>query len=112
MASAAPALRHIASEIVITVRRKDPRIDVRVTVVPEGVVAPNRIIIDVVIGERPEQRPDPSISAVAVLPPSVRVVAAAVPARQCGSRGDLPARGGIAEQAYSCAIRRGATANS
>src|SRR3954462_9891799 len=99
MPSAAPALRHIAGEIVIAVRREDPCIDVRVTVVPEAVVAPDRIVIDVVIGERPEQRPDPSISAAAVLPPSVRAVAASMPACQCGSRGDLSARAGIAEQA-------------
>jgi hypothetical protein len=54
MLSAAPGLRHVTGEIVVAVMREDPGIDIRVTVVPEAVVAPDGIIINVVIGERPE----------------------------------------------------------
>ena len=102
MPSAAPALRHIAGEIVIAVRREDPCIDVRVTVVPEAVVAPDRIVIDVVIGERPEQRPDPSISAVAVLPPSVRAVAAACQPANAAAAAICPRAPGLLSKRPLC----------
>src|SRR6266581_4540906 len=82
MSAAEPARSGIGGEIIMTVRRKDRGVDVRITVVPEAdAVTPDGVVVDIVNGEWPEQRPDPSISAVAVSPPPVRD-AAAVPARQ------------------------------
>src|SRR6185437_12485971 len=72
-------------------------IEVEIAVAPEGrAIAPDRVIVDVVIGERPEQRPDPAISAVSVPPPSLR---AAMPADQRSACGKLSARDRIAEDA-------------
>src|SRR3989440_10212462 len=66
--------------------------DVRITVVPEAdAVTPDGVVVDIVNGEWPEQRPDPTISAVAVSPPPVRG-AAVLPAGQRCNRHDLPAR--------------------
>src|SRR6266481_1053942 len=97
MSSAERARSRIGGEIIMAVRRKDRGIDVRITVVPEAdAITPNGVVIDILIGERPEQRPDPSISTVAVSPPSVRG-AAAMPAGQRCSRGDLPAHRGVAK---------------
>src|SRR5258708_14592172 len=90
MSAAEPARSGIGGEIIMTVRRKDRGIDVRITVVPEAdAVTPDGVVVDIVNGEWPKQRPDPSISAVAVSPPPVRDVAA-MPARQPSSRDDLP----------------------
>jgi DNA-binding transcriptional LysR family regulator len=89
------ALRQITNQVVVAVRPKYPGVDIRVTVVPEAVVAPDRVIIDVVIRERPKQRPDPAIEAVAVPPPPVCDVAA-MPSGQRRSRGELPARSRVA----------------
>ena len=81
----------------MAVRRKDRGIDVRITVVPEAdAVTPDGVVVDIVNGEWPKQRSDPSISAVAVSPPSVRD-AAAMPARQRCSRDDLPASRRVAK---------------
>src|SRR6266567_991143 len=92
MSSVQRARSRIGGEIIMAVRRKDRGIDVRITVVPEAdAVTPDGVVVDIVNGEWPEQRPDPSISAVAVSPPPVRDEAA-VPARQRRSRGDLPAQ--------------------
>src|SRR5271154_2885705 len=75
----------------MAVGRKDRGIDVRITVVPEAdAVTPDGVVVDIVDGEWPKQRPNPSISAVAVSPPPVRDVAA-MPARQRCRRDDLPA---------------------
>src|SRR3954452_17047934 len=91
MSSPVWARSHIGGEFVTAVRRKDRGIDVRVTVVPEaGAVTPDDVVIDIVNGEWPKQRPDPPISAVAVSPPPLRVLTA-VRARQCCCRDDLPA---------------------
>src|SRR5260370_31529118 len=91
MSSAVRARSRIGGEIIMAVRRKDRGMDVRITVGPEaGAVAPDGVVVDIVNGEWPKQRPDPSISAVAVSPPPVRDVAA-MPARQRCSRDDLPA---------------------
>src|SRR5437899_11750076 len=90
---------HIGGEIIMAVRRKDRGIDVRITVVPEAdAVAPDGVVVDIGIGEWPKQRPDPSISTVAVSPPPARDVPA-MPARQRCGRGDLPARHGLADEA-------------
>src|SRR5260370_23766166 len=97
MSSAEPASSRIGGEIIMTVRRKDRGIDVGITVVPEAdAVTPDGVVVDIVNGEWPKQRPDPSISAVAVSPPPVRDVAA-MPARQRCSRDDLPARRRVAK---------------
>src|ERR1700736_2971048 len=89
-----PAVRAgsgIGGEILRAVGRKDRGIDVRITVVPEAdAVTPDGVVVDIVNGEWPEQRPDPSISAVAMSPPPVRD-AAAMPARQRRNRDELPA---------------------
>src|SRR5207302_4638694 len=74
--SAGRARPQIARKIVIAVRRKYSGVDIGIAVVPEtDAVSPDRVIVDVVIGERPEQRTNPSISAVAVLPPSASAAA-------------------------------------
>src|SRR5882724_4462913 len=92
MSSVQRARSRIGGEIIIAVRRKDRGIDVRITVVPEAdAVTPDGVVVDIVNGEWPEHRPDPTISAVAVSPPSVRV-AAVLPAGQRCNRNDLPAR--------------------
>src|SRR5712691_511077 len=92
MSSAVRARSRIGGEIIMAVRRKDRGIDVRITVVPEAdAVTPDGVVVDIVNGEWPEQRPDPTISAVAVSPPPVRG-AAVLPAGQRCNRDDLPAR--------------------
>jgi hypothetical protein len=97
MSSAERARSRIGGEIIMAIRRKDRGIDVRITVVPEADgVTPDGVVVDIVDGEWPKQRPDPSISAVAVSPPPVRDVAA-MPARQRCSRDDLPARRRVAK---------------
>src|SRR6266487_5817389 len=97
MSSAVWTRSRIGGEIIMAVRRKDRGIDVRITVVPEAdAVTPDGVVVDIVNGEWPEQRPDPSISAVAVSPPAARDVAA-VPARQRRSRDDLPAHRRVAK---------------
>src|SRR6476646_6046763 len=91
------ARSRIGSKIIMAVRRKDRGIDVRITVVPEAdAVTPDGVVVDIVNGEWPKQRPDPSISAVAVSPPPVRD-ATAMPAHQRCSRGDLSARRRVAK---------------
>src|ERR1700716_1413088 len=84
------ARSRIGGEIPSAVRRKDRGIDIFITVVPEAdAITPDGVVVDIVNGEWPKQRPDPSISAVVVSPPPVRD-AAAMPARQRRSRDDLP----------------------
>src|SRR5438067_10169265 len=91
------ARSRIGGEIIMVVRRKDCRIDVRITVVPEAdAVTPDDVVVDIVNGEWPKQRPDPSISAVAMSPPPLRD-ATALPARQRCSRHDLPAHRRVAK---------------
>src|SRR6202048_3712415 len=78
-------------ESTMAVRGEDRGIDVRIPGVPEAdAVTPDGVVVDIVNGEWPEQRPDPSISAVAMSPPPVRG-AATMPAGQRCSRDDLPA---------------------
>src|SRR5437660_12338962 len=97
MSSAERTRSRIGGEIIMAVRRKDRGIDVRITVVPEAdAVTPDGVVVDILIGEWQEQRPDPSISAVAVSPPPVRD-AAAMPARQRCGRDDLPAHRRVAK---------------
>src|SRR6266481_7138884 len=97
MSSAERARSRIGGEIIMAVRRKDRGIDVRIAVVPEAdAITPHGVVVDIVNGEWPEHRPDPSISAVAVSPPPVRDVAA-VPARQRRGRDDLPAHRRVAK---------------
>src|ERR1700731_4361621 len=97
MSPAVRARSGIGGEILRAVGRKDRGIDIRITVVPEAdAVTPDGVVVDIVNGEWPEQRPDPSISAVAVSPPPVRDVAA-MPARQRRSRDDLPAHRRVAK---------------
>src|ERR1700736_6502918 len=95
-----PAVRAgsgIGGEILRAVGRKDRGIDIRITVVPEAdAVTPDGVVVDIVNGEWPKQRPEPSISAVAVSPPPVRDPAA-MPARQRCSRDDLPAHRRVAK---------------
>src|SRR5436190_15636030 len=91
------ARSRIGGEIIMAVRRKDRRIDVRITVVPEAdAVTPDDVVVDIVNGEWPKQRSDPSISAVAVSPPPLRGVTA-LPARQRCSRHDLPTHRRVAK---------------
>src|ERR1700687_3746447 len=107
MSSAVRARSRIGGEIIMAVRRKDRGIDVRITVVPEAdAVTPDGVVVDIVNGEWPEQRPDPSIPAVAVSPPPTPARAvppppvrdvAAMPARQRYSRDDLPAHRRVAK---------------
>src|ERR1700687_5117716 len=97
MSSAVRARSRIGGEIVMAVRRKDRGIDVRITVVPEAdAVTPDGVVVDIVNGEWPKQRPDPSISAVAVSPPPARDVTAVPPRQRC-SRDDLPAHRRVAK---------------
>src|SRR3981081_1752529 len=97
MSSAVRARSRIGGEIVMAVRRKDRGIDVRITVVPEAdAVTPDGVVVDIVNGEWPKQRPDPSISPGAVSPPP-RLAAAAMPAGQRCSRDDLPAHRRVAK---------------
>src|ERR1700676_3661133 len=97
MSSAVRTRSRIGGEILRAVGRKDRGIDIRITVVPEAdAVTPDGVVVDIVNGEWPKQRPDPSISAVAVSPPPVRA-AAAMPTRQRCSRDDLPARRRVAK---------------
>src|SRR5260370_21591668 len=99
MSSAGRTRCRIARKIILAVRRKDPGIDIVVAIGPEAdAVAPDRVVVDIVIGERPEQRPDPSISAIVVSPPPVRD-AAAMPAGPRCSRRHLPPPRRVAEQA-------------
>src|SRR5260370_24450579 len=99
----------MAREGIIAVRCKHAGVDVIIAVAREGgpgTVAPERIVIDVIKGERPEQRPDPSIAAVAVSPPSG---AAVVPARQRrasadpGTHAGLMLRGAVTPASGECA---------
>jgi len=95
--SAVRARSRIGGEFLTAIWREDRGIDVRIRVAPEaGAITPDGVVVDIVNGERPKQRPDPSISAVAMSPPPVRG-ATAMPARQRSSRGDLPAQRRIAE---------------
>src|ERR1700720_2139444 len=97
MSPAVRARSGIGGEILRAVGRKDRGIDIRITVVPEAdAVTPDGVVVDIVDGEWPKQRPDPSISAVAVSPPPVRDVAA-MPARQRCSRDDLLAHRRVAK---------------
>src|ERR1700687_6462632 len=93
MSSAERARARIGGEIIMAVRRKDRGIDVGITVVPEAdAVTPDGVVVDIVNGEWPKQRPDPAISAVAVSPPPVRD-AADMPARpRCSREGFLAHR--------------------
>src|SRR6267154_5260117 len=97
MSSAERARSRIGGEIIMAVRRKDRGIDVRITVVPEAdAVTPHDVVVDIVNGEWPKQRSDPSISAVAVSPPPLRDVTA-LPARQRCGRHDLLAHRRVAK---------------
>src|SRR5438552_16969930 len=97
MSSSGRARSGIGGEGVASVGRKDRGMDVGITVVPEAdAVTPDGVVVDILIGEWPEQRPDASISAVAVSPPPVRDVAA-MPARQRRGRDDLPAHSRVAK---------------
>src|SRR5258708_14132360 len=99
MSSAERARSRIGGEIIMAVRRKDRGIDVRIAVVPEAdAITPHGVVVDIVNGEWPEHRPDPSISAVAVSPPPVRRVAAA-PAPQPRAPDALPAHRRVAKPA-------------
>src|SRR6266568_8663146 len=100
MSAAEPAWSGIGGEIIMTVRRKDRGIDVRITIAPEAdAVTPDGVVVDIVNGEWPKQRPDPAISAVAVSPPPVRGLTA-MPARQRCSRDDLPAHRRVAKPRF------------
>jgi hypothetical protein len=74
--SAARRRCRVTGEIAITVGREDSRVDIRITVVPKSRIALDGVVIDVIIGERPEHRPNISIPAAAMLPPPVRTVPA------------------------------------
>src|SRR6202051_4794914 len=104
MSPAVRARSGIGGEILRAVGRKDRGIDIRITVVPEAdAVTPDGIVVDIVNGEWPKQRPDPSISAVVVSPPSVRA-AAAMPACQRRRRDDLPAQRRVAKSGIHSAV--------
>src|ERR1700720_351122 len=97
MSPAVRARSGIGGEILRAVRRKDRGIDIFITVGPKAdAITPDGVVVDIVNGEWPKQRPDPSISAVVVSPPPVRD-AAAMPARQRRSRDDLPAHRRVAK---------------
>src|SRR3954451_4156198 len=64
-------LRQIGRKPIVPVWTEDAGIDVRIAVAPEaGTVAPDRVIVQIVIRERPEQRTDPAIAATRTLPAS------------------------------------------
>src|SRR5882757_8769058 len=97
MSSVQRARSRIGGEIIMAVRRKDRGIDVRITVVPEAdAVIPDGVVVDIVNGERPEQWPDPTISAVAVSPPPIRGTTVLRAGQRC-NRDDLPARRRVSE---------------
>ena len=100
MSSAEWARSRVGGEIIMAVRRKNRGIDIRITVGPEAdAVTPDGVVVDIVDGEWPKQRPDPSVCAVAVSPPA--------PASACRSR---PSGGGgsafAARRRSARAIRR------
>src|SRR6185437_6018228 len=95
-----PTWRQIAGESVISVRSENAGIDVVVPVVPERrvvAIAPHRVAVPIVIGERPEQRANPAIAAVAVSPPSISA-AAMLPSRRRGTGRDPSAHIRIAQR--------------
>jgi hypothetical protein len=74
------------------IRREDRGMDIGIAVAPEpDAIAPHRVVVDIVNGEWPEHRPDPAISAVGMLPPSIRS-ATIIPTSERGNRRDLLAR--------------------
>src|ERR1700737_2039676 len=84
----------IAYEVIIAVGGEKAGKDVIVAVAPEqGIVAiaPYRVVINVVIGERPKYRADPAVSAAGMSPPPVSPAAAALPSRRGRTRNDLSA---------------------
>src|SRR5271165_833172 len=82
----------IGCKVLLAVRREDSGIDVGIAIGPEaGAFTEDDVDGDIFMGERPEQRSDPSISTVAMSPPAIGG-AAAMPARKRGSRDQLPAR--------------------
>src|SRR5882672_11050925 len=84
--------RYVAGEVLVAIGREYRGVDIAVAIAPEAdAVAPERVVVDVVIGERPEQRTHPSIPTITMLPPSARATAA-VPARQRGGSSDLHPR--------------------
>src|SRR6202008_2134534 len=86
----------IAGEPVVGVGSEHAGIDIDVAITPEArAVAPDGVVVDVIIGERPEQRPDPAISAIPVPPPSM----GAVPADQRGAGRELSARDWVGDDA-------------
>src|SRR5216684_3923113 len=104
------ARRQIASKIIVGVGRKHAGVDVVVAVAPERgpkTAAPDRIVIDVKISERPEQRSDPSISAIGVLPPSASSPTV-IPARHRRASGDPGANIGVTQRdrVAQCAGKR------
>jgi hypothetical protein len=90
----------------MAVWRKDRGIDVRIAVVPETyAITPYGVIVDIVNGEWPEQRPDPSIPAVAVSPPP-DCGAVAMPARLRCNRSDLPSHRRVAKPGIKADVLR------
>src|SRR5437763_12592755 len=97
MPAALRALRQIGREAIIAIGTKDAGIDVRVAVAPEAeAIAPDRIVIHVIVSEGPEQRTDPAITTTRMLPPPA---AGAMPANQSRRSRNLDPRRRVAEQA-------------
>ena len=91
------ARRQITGQVVIAVRCEHAGIDIAVAVIPQrGIVAPHRVVREIVKGERPEQRTNPTIAAVAMTPPAA-VTAMTAPSGSCRCGGDMRAGRGIVQ---------------
>src|SRR5205085_1204088 len=97
MPSPLRAPRQIGRQAIIAIGTKEAGIDVRVAVAPEAeAIAPNRVVIHVIVSEGPEQRTDPAIATARMLPPAA---ADAMPANQGRRSRNLDSRRRVAEQA-------------
>ena len=86
--------RVIAGKVVVSIGREQAGVNVTIAVAPErGViaVAPHSVVVHIVVGERPEQRADPSVSAVTMSPPAVSAVTSLMPSRRRRAGGDAGA---------------------
>ena len=84
------ARRQVARKTLIVIGAEQAGINVVIAVVPErgaDARSPQRIVVDVEIGERPEQRSDPAVSAIAVPPPAAASGPSVLPPGKRRARG-------------------------